>query len=115
MERYATDRRSLEATCDVERFSAGGPGGQHSNKRDTAVRITHRPTGLVATATERRSQKQNLDEAFARMAAKLEERQRPRRSRKRTRPTRGSIRRRLKRKKQKSEKKALRRAPNRHD
>lgn len=111
MDRHPTDRASLERDCLVERFSAGGPGGQHSNKRETAVRLMHLPTGKVVTATERRSQKQNLEVAFDRMAEKLIEAQRPKKHRRRTRPTRGSIRRRLKNKKQRGEKKALRRKP----
>lgn len=111
MDRHPTDRASLERDCLVERFSAGGPGGQHSNKRETAVRLLHLPTGLVVTATERRSQKQNLDNAFERMAEKLTLAQRPKKHRRRTRPTKGSIRRRLQGKKQRGEKKALRRKP----
>lgn len=42
-----------------ESFRAGGPGGQHQNTTDSAVRATHRPTGLTAVAREMRSQHRN--------------------------------------------------------
>jgi protein subunit release factor B len=91
MTTHATDRESLELECEMEFFVAGGPGGQHRNKVETGVRLTHRPTGLVVTATERRSQSAN-----ERMAEKLEERQRVRKPRRATRPSAGSkIRRRV--------------------
>ena len=69
---YSTDRASLERDCDMEFFIASGPGGQHRNKVATAVRLTHRPSGTVVTATERRSQYANREAAFARMAARLQ-------------------------------------------
>lgn len=87
---YPTDRESLERDCEVEFFVAGGPGGQHRNKVETAVRLTHRPTGLVVTATERRAQSANREAAFERMAEKLEARQRVRKPRRPTRPTAAS-------------------------
>jgi protein subunit release factor B len=75
-EAYPTDRESLERDCDMEFFIATGPGGQNRNKVETGVRLTHRPTGIVVTATERRSQHANREAAFARMAERLEEMQR---------------------------------------
>ncbi len=57
----------LVAACTVETYRASGPGGQHRNKRDSAVRLTHRPTGVVATATERRSQHENRRRAVKRL------------------------------------------------
>jgi protein subunit release factor B len=72
-EKYPTDRESLERDCDVEFVRASGHGGQNRNKVETGVRLTHRPTGTVVMATERRSQAQNREAAFARMAAKLDE------------------------------------------
>ncbi len=88
--KFPTDRESLERDCDVEFFVAGGPGGQHRNKVETGVRLTHRPSGLVVRATERRSQSANREAAFERMAEKLEARQRVRKSRRATKPSASS-------------------------
>jgi len=57
----------LLAECTVETYRASGPGGQHRNKRDSAVRLTHEPTGVSATATERRSQHENRRVAVRRL------------------------------------------------
>ena len=57
----------LLAECTVETCRASGPGGQHRNKRDSAVRLTHGPTGVVVTATERRSQHENRRVAVRRL------------------------------------------------
>lgn len=51
----------------VETFRAGGPGGQHQNTTDSAVRATHEPTGLSAVAREDRSQHRNRSMALARL------------------------------------------------
>jgi protein subunit release factor B len=92
---YSTDRESLERDCDIDYFIASGPGGQHRNKVETGVRLTHRPSGTVVTATERRSQRANREAAFERMAARLEERQRVPTPRTPTRPSAESRKRRL--------------------
>ena len=62
---------TLAAECDVQFYRAGGPGGQHQNKVETAVRLSHRPTGLVVTASEHRSQWQNRQAALTRLRDKL--------------------------------------------
>src|SRR5262245_19802443 len=108
MNKHPTDRESLERDCDLEFFVAGGPGGQHRNKVETGVRLTHRPTGLVVTATERRSQSANRDAAYERMAEKLEKLQRPRKPRKATKPTAASKRKRVDLKRKQSERKRAR-------
>lgn len=108
VERFPTDRESLERDCDVEFFVAGGPGGQHRNKVETAVRLTHRPSGLVVTATERRSQSANREAAFERMAEKLEARQRVRKPRRATKPSAASKQQRIKEKKKIGERKKAR-------
>lgn len=95
MEHYPYDRASLERDCEIEFFIAGGPGGQHRNKVETGVRLTHRPSGITVTATERRSQVANREMAFARMAQRLESLQRRQIPRVPTRPSRASRERRL--------------------
>lgn len=107
-ERFPTDRESLERDCDVEFFVAGGPGGQHRNKVETGVRLTHRPSGLMVTATERRSQSANREAAFDRMAEKLEARQRVRKPRRATKPSAASKQERIKEKKKIGERKKAR-------
>lgn len=94
-ELYPTDRDSLERDCDLEFFIASGPGGQHRNKVETGVRLTHRTSGISVTATERRSQHANREAAYERMAARLEEMQHISPPRKPTRPTAASRERRL--------------------
>ncbi len=107
---YPTDRASLERDCDIQYFIATGPGGQHRNKVETGVRMTHRPTGIVVTATERRSQYANREAAYERMAAKLEEMQRVVEPRVPTKPSAGSRERRLDEKRRTGERKRDRRA-----
>lgn len=94
-ELYPTDRASLERDSDLDFFIASGPGGQHRNKVETGVRLTHRPSGITVTATERRSQHANREVAFERMATRLEELQHVSPPRKPTRPTTASRERRL--------------------
>jgi hypothetical protein len=56
------------ADCVVETKRGSGKGGQNRNKRDTAVRIVHPPSGAVGESQEERSQLQNKRTAFARLA-----------------------------------------------
>ncbi len=62
---------ALRKECRVDFGRGSGPGGQHRNKVETAVRITHLPTGLSAAATERRSQSQNQHTAERRLRLEL--------------------------------------------
>ena len=55
----------------VETFKASGPGGQHRNKRETAVRIRHLPSGISALATEHRFQGRNKVLALRRLELKV--------------------------------------------
>lgn len=105
----ALNDEALLAECDERFFVAGGPGGQHRNKTETAVRLTHRPTGLVVTATERRSQLQNRGEALERLRALLVKLSHVPEKRIATRPSKGAKRRRLDAKRRQSEKKQGRR------
>jgi protein subunit release factor A len=103
------DEEGLLAECEVTFYVGGGPGGQHRNKTASAVRLAHRPTGVVVTATERRSQAQNRGAALDRLRARLEPLSHEPKKRRPTAPTRGSRERRLTAKKEQGARKAERR------
>ena len=105
----ALDDETLEAQCEVEFFIASGPGGQHRNKTESGVRLTHPPTELSITATERRSQAQNRTMALARLRQALKVLTIVPKKRTATRPTYGSKLRRLDAKKRNADKKSNRR------
>jgi ribosome-associated protein len=104
----ALDDQALLSECEEAFFVAGGPGGQHRNKTASGVRLTHPPTELTVTATERRSQAQNRTAALERLREGLRQLTFVPKKRKATRPTLGSQRRRVEAKKRQGQKKSIR-------
>jgi hypothetical protein len=66
----ATDD-ALAAQCEIDRYRASGPGGQHRNKTESAIRVRHKPSGLAAIAEESRAQGENKARALRRLREHL--------------------------------------------
>lgn len=78
-----------ETDIRVEFYRASGPGGQHRNTTDSAVRIRHLPTGIVVHAAENRSQLRNREVAMERLRLALEKRNRVEKKRMATKVPKG--------------------------
>jgi len=107
---------ALLAECEVQTFRAGGPGGQHQNVTDSAVRLRHLPTGLTVTCRAQRSQYLNKMDALRRLRLKLKKlNEPPPPPRRPTRPSRAARERRLAEKSRRGAAKRLRRPPGADD
>jgi protein subunit release factor B len=93
---------ALLAECDVTVFRAPGPGGQHRNVTESAVRLQHRPSGLVVIGRRERSQRRNLEDALGRLRERLRILLIPPKKRRPTRPTAASREKRLEEKRRRS-------------
>lgn len=102
---------ALLAECRVETFVAGGPGGQHQNRTESAVRLVHDPTGIRVVAREERSQHRNRARALERLREALEEHNRRPEPRRETRVPKRERRKRKDQKRRRGRIKKLRRPP----
>lgn len=105
---YHLDRRRLEDEVRLDTMRASGPGGQNLHKTESAIRLTHFPSGVVVIASDTRSQTRNRELAFERLIERLRKLNVVPKKRKKTRPTLAAKKRRLEGKRQTSSAKRLR-------
>ena len=105
---YALDRETLEREVVVDVFRASGAGGQHVNKTESALRLTHPPSGVVVISQDSRSQHRNRETAFERLRERLVRLNHVPKKRIATKPSAGARRRRIETKKQTGQKKRAR-------
>ena len=104
-------RQSLEEIardCDVQVFRASGPGGQSVNTTDSAVRMTHAPSGEVVVSRESRSQFRNRQLCLQKLRASFERKAVPPKVRRPTKVSRGAKERRLAEKRRRAQTKSQR-------
>lgn len=95
----------LLSQCKVETFRSSGKGGQHANKTESAVRLTHLKSGIQVTCQDERSQYLNKIKCIKELRIRIKKNNYIPPKRIKTKPTRGSIEKRLLNKKHNSEKK----------
>ncbi|MDO4536594.1 MAG: peptide chain release factor-like protein [Coriobacteriales bacterium] len=105
----------LERDCEFSAFHASGPGGQGVNTADSAVRMRHRPSGLVVTSRENRTQLLNRKACLQKLRRLFESRARRPKTRKPTKPSKGAVERRLAGKRRDARIKQARRRPGMDD
>jgi protein subunit release factor A len=96
---YSTDRDILEREVVTDVFRASGPGGQHVNRTESALRLTHPPSGIVVIAQDSPSQHRNREIAFERLVERLKRLNHVPKKRVATKPTFASKKRRIEAKK----------------
>ena len=96
---YSVERSVLELETDIETFRASGPGGQHVNKTNSALRLFHPPSGVVVISQDSPSQARNRESAFERLIERLRRLNYVPKKRIATRPSKGARERRLQSKK----------------
>jgi protein subunit release factor B len=109
--KFDTDPEILKRQVIIETYRSRGPGGQRKNKVETAVRLTHLPSGITVVATEHRFQAQNRKLAFERLRERLIKLNQPRKRRISTSVPLKAIERKKEEKKILSKKKRLRKKP----
>jgi len=109
------DDNTLLVECRVETFRSGGPGGQHQNKTESGVRLTHVRTGISVTARESRSQHRNRQIALARLRTALADAMHEDEPRKKSRTPLREKRKRLEEKRRRSAVKRTRKKPEPED
>ncbi|MEO8102148.1 MAG: peptide chain release factor-like protein [Betaproteobacteria bacterium] len=112
---YSLERETLEREIEVDTYRASGPGGQHVNKTNSAIRFTHLPSGVVVIAQDSPSQFRNREIAYERLVERLKKLNHVPKKRLATKPTRASKERRIEAKKTRATVKSTRSRKIHHD